>query len=369
MHPLTLSQAPLDGKPRPSLDSLSVEVLRTILLDVHPNDLPKLAAVNRYLRHTIPAAVDHELAEHHLAAIDLKGLRIDELHYNRPLLLEHAVAAMRRYGYRASWTSQTFYWPWPHDCNGRENLRLHRAEVMRAVVQKGYWPSPKFDEYLNGLEFADNTAQLARPYRRFIFESALVGFTEGLALIPANHPILSEREHYEGYQKLMSLAARSNSLESVKLLHELGAPINEDVLESPLHCAITARGHFGNRPNVEMMQFLLDHGADTEARYRSDKDAPTCTALLTTSKNWIANGHVEALKLVVAFGADVEARDEKGCTALMYEVSYGHVECVQALLDAGADINATDWEGKTALGHNCASYGDRHREVVKMLKD
>jgi ankyrin repeat protein len=49
-------------------------------------------------------------------------------------------------------------------------------------------------------------------------------------------------------------------------------------------------------------------------------------------------------------GADIEARDQSGRTALMYAAGFANnPETVLLLLDKGADIEATDNEGRTPL--------------------
>jgi ankyrin repeat protein len=62
------------------------------------------------------------------------------------------------------------------------------------------------------------------------------------------------------------------------------------------------------------------------------------TELLTA----IRQGDLAAVKTSLAHGADVNARDAKGATALMYAAIYGDLECVNLLLDKGADPNSSN---------------------------
>ena len=58
----------------------------------------------------------------------------------------------------------------------------------------------------------------------------------------------------------------------------------------------------------------------------------------------------------LAAGADREARDADGATALMLAAHAGWLDVVRALIDAGADVNATDDRGaKQGPGrpHDC----------------
>lgn len=56
-------------------------------------------------------------------------------------------------------------------------------------------------------------------------------------------------------------------------------------------------------------------------------------------------------KLLAQPGAQVDACDRSGVTALMCAVSYGQKNAVKALLDAGAAVNGRDFDGCTALYH------------------
>jgi len=64
-------------------------------------------------------------------------------------------------------------------------------------------------------------------------------------------------------------------------------------------------------------------------------------------------------------GADVNAKDNDGQTALYWASCSGRAEVVTLLLDAKADVNTKDNNGQTAL-YWASYYG--HAEVVKLLK-
>ncbi len=63
----------------------------------------------------------------------------------------------------------------------------------------------------------------------------------------------------------------------------------------------------------------------------------------------VSKGDTTTVRALLAKGADVQARDAAGRTALMYAAENGDPTTVQALLTNGADVNARDWQGWTAL--------------------
>ena len=78
------------------------------------------------------------------------------------------------------------------------------------------------------------------------------------------------------------------------------------------------------------------------------------------------SGNIEDVKKALDAGADVNAKDNTGFTALIWASIYGHTEIVRKLLNAGADVNAKTNSGQTAL---IGASINRHTEVVKILEE
>ena len=124
----------------------------------------------------------------------------------------------------------------------------------------------------------------------------------------------------------------------------------------------------------DMIKFLLSRGADPETAIKTATatgDKEMLQFLLNngvTGNNAIyqvsLNGDTDTLKQLLAQGADVNAKNQEGKTALMGAAKKGQSEVVKILLDAKADINAQDASGKTALIYAAKNSS---LEVVKLL--
>lgn len=101
---------------------------------------------------------------------------------------------------------------------------------------------------------------------------------------------------------------------------------------------------------------LIAKGADVNAR-----NSYGWTALSHAARA----GNTELVKLLLAHGADANARDQSGWTPLMRAAMKGHAEAVRVLLEHGAAVNDKEKEeGWTAL-HWAAARG--HDQVVAIL--
>jgi hypothetical protein len=107
--------------------------------------------------------------------------------------------------------------------------------------------------------------------------------------------------------------------------------------------------------NKEIVQTLLDNGANVNAKNNSGMTALMDACASTT-------GMKEIVRALLDKGADVNAKDNGGQTALMFASSTGNKEIVRALLDKGADVNAKSNDGNTAM-----TFASDKTEVEELL--
>ena len=91
----------------------------------------------------------------------------------------------------------------------------------------------------------------------------------------------------------------------------------------------------------EELEVLLKQGV--KADIKTENNGSTALRFAVELEN------IEAINLLVKYGADINQSAEGYCTMLMIAVLYGKVKSVERLLALGADINYTDIRRRTAL--------------------
>src|SRR5690606_23366624 len=106
--------------------------------------------------------------------------------------------------------------------------------------------------------------------------------------------------------------------------------------------------------DVDMIRLLLDHGARADL-LQADRQGPV-TALMSARAP--AEDIVAALRMLHEAGAHLDAmavphhlQRSRGGTPLHYAVRARHDKAIEVLAELGADLNATDIDGLTALDH------------------
>lgn len=210
-------------------------------------------------------------------------------------------------------------------------------------------------------------------------------------------------------------ASRAGNNDAVKALLEAGADVNAQDEEGRTALFFACYNGYEN-----VAKSLLSAGADVNVADRSGKTILTasreqgkdeiCSILLAAGARTSANdkgyfievcekGKENEVIAMLAAGIDVNARNDKGDTALICACSQNRVACVKLLLEAGADVNAQNDKGETALICACClgneaciklllaaeadlnmkdqdgvaalmySYKERHDDIVRMLLD
>jgi ankyrin repeat protein len=132
-------------------------------------------------------------------------------------------------------------------------------------------------------------------------------------------------------------AVKSNQLDAIRRLVEAGANVN---------CR-TSRGAplLWLAPSMECLQLLVQLGADVNARHRMSHT-------LLDSEATSVPADINRIRFLLENGADPNLRDDRGSCPLIEAAMSKNYEVVDLLLEMGADINAQENNGKTALHYS-----------------
>lgn len=217
-------------------------------------------------------------------------------------------------------------------------------ECVKLVVDQGF-PADFYCEGQNALtsaktlEIAEYLLDLGLEVKggRFGFDAIDDAFEEdrpavAMALIrriqdPAERQAVIE-------QKLLMCSGVHMNPEAIRLLIAEGAHVNrlDKAYGSPLHYACwQGDGNGGREDEVTegALRALLEAGADPNLKAKGGY--PLHEAV---HGDW---GSPIAVRLLLEYGAEVDARDENGQTPLMVAADHGELECIWLLLQAGAD--------------------------------
>jgi uncharacterized protein len=137
----------------------------------------------------------------------------------------------------------------------------------------------------------------------------------------------------------LSQAIRTGNLAIIKLLLDAGAPINPVKFRVWLPLA-----EAGWWRKIDVMRMLLKAGAKVDG---TDRDGATYLASYGYSDPRV-------LSVLLDAGANPNASDSSGRTALMQASSYGYEDAVVRLIEHGADVNLRDHKGRSALMYAAA---------------
>ncbi len=205
-----------------------------------------------------------------------------------------------------------------------------KKEMMDILIAKGAKPAKKRYNWehrtsTNTLENFWHAISIPRLKEMIETKSILDTdkFTDNASLKSEEQEIISD--YHEGFFVNSICSAGDN-------------PTQQDILNATLLNAVRYQAP------VEVIQYLLDSGADVNA-----KDTEGRTPFIWAS---LDNADPKTLDLLIQSGANINAKDHRGRSAIYYAVgSNNKIEFIQKLIDLGIDLQNEDTSRVTPLDY------------------
>lgn len=178
-----------------------------------------------------------------------------------------------------------------------------------------------------------------------LIAAAYDGATEAARLLIERGADVNARD--KSGMSVLEQAASSNHIELVRLLLAKGAGVN--TADEGGFTALMAAASNGDR-NAAMVKLLLGHGAAVNVKSGDTaeivKNGPIALGHLTPLQLAAGQANYEAVEALIKGGADVNAKDVRNATPLVFAVATDHANpnIVKLLLARGAEREpALDW--------------------------
>ncbi|MBR1778317.1 MAG: ankyrin repeat domain-containing protein [Alphaproteobacteria bacterium] len=214
--------------------------------------------------------------------------------------------------------------------------------IIRLMIEKGADPnyvSPDGKSVLMSAFPNEEMMQIlfdagVKADRNLLVKYQIVKPVSAVKLLIKNGADINARDEYG--ETLLKKSAHYIDLETAETLLALGADIRtkNNFGETVVSSAVTNK-------DIRVVKFLLDKGAVAYINTKSGFDERTPLMIASFAQS------PEMIELLLQYGADVNAADKNGETALMQAVDNPAV--VRVLVNRGADVNTINRNGENAL--------------------
>jgi hypothetical protein len=208
-----------------------------------------------------------------------------------------------------------------------------------------------YDDDQDGLSMS--TVRPEKPEAGPLYYAASFGFRDLAEHLIAKHPehVIAKGGRAE---TVTHVAAREGYTDILSLLLAHGADLDYPGT-GPYSWGQTPLQRAAWTGKVDAGKFLLDHGANINAQ-NVDGSTALCWAAI--------QGYVEFARMLLKRGAVIDVRSVTGSTPLHRAAKGGEIQVVQLLLDNGADVNARNNFDETPYQ---SALGPKRQEIRKLL--
>ena len=155
-------------------------------------------------------------------------------------------------------------------------------------------------------------------------------------------------------------ASLENNHEMVEILLDKGADVTLVNNEGKTVADMVAEEGY----NELAVKLFVKEKQQLEKINEAEKEELSKKMIYTELVKAIEEGNKEEVEKLLKKGANIEAKDEYGKSALMLASSEGHKEIVELLLEKNANVNARDEHGSSALSKASVN---GYKEIVELL--
>jgi len=157
--------------------------------------------------------------------------------------------------------------------------------------------------------------------------------------------------HGVSMRRLATHASESSDIRTLLSIDFAGGNLGQMLVEGRSPLDVLAEGDEGSLQSFNLFAAIQQGDVDAVRRFRDDHQRTVIAPIHgVTALHWaVFRNQREIFELLLNDFADVNVRDHRGLTPLIYAVRYGHREFVQfLLLNRDVDLEAVDNAGRTA---------------------